>query len=260
MITQLEKLLTSFFIRLPDEIKQSLEFNHGISFDAGVLGERINYVLNGTKGTASNGGGSFDATDGSESKACFYGQPSTCKSCGAKVNYYSDVCTCGSTDLKPNTDTRWGISCSSHFKYLGQIPFYQLVTIRPLNKDLDCLKFQLDVYRIEGDDPIFNEILERQLTYGHASKNLMPLSLDFYMSSPTHILSVNITIADEVSYDYEVNTPHKITTVPAHLFSKKKLALLPDTDEISVETVYQILGLPPSNLGKPRGITKRKTK
>jgi ribosomal protein L40E len=261
LTTTLENLLTSFFIQLPNEIRQSLEFNHGISFDAGVLGERIKYVLNGTKGTASNGGGSFDSTDGSEAKAVFFAQPSTCKKCGAKVNYYAKQCHCGSTDLKPNNDTRWGIDCKAHFQYLEQIPFYQFVSIRPLNKDIDCLRFQLDVYRVDSDNIIFNEILRKQIEKGSKPhKNFMPFGRDFYMSSPTHILSVVITITDNCSYDYKVNDPQKLTTIPTHLFTKDEQKVLPRVPSLDVISAHQLVGLGKSSHGKPRGITTRKTK
>ena len=142
-----------------------------------------------------------------------------------------------------------------------KIPFYQFVSIRPLNKDLDCLRFQLDVYRVDTDNQIFNEILRKQIERGSKPhKNFMPLSRDFYMSCPTHILSVVITITDECSYDYKVNDPQKLTTIPTRLFTKDEQKVLPKLPSIDVISAHRLVGLGKSSHGKPRGITTRKTK
>ena len=123
---EIEEILTHAFINLRDEIKVSLKYNHSIDFNSGCLGERLNFVLHGSKGQPSNGGGGFDADDGSEAKAVFLAQPGKCNDCGSKVHYYSQQCTCGSTNITPKDDTRWGISCAAHFKYEMISPFTAL--------------------------------------------------------------------------------------------------------------------------------------
>lgn len=117
------------------------------------------------------------------------------------------------------------------------------------------------MYRVNTDNHIFNEILRKQLDRGSKPhKNFMPLSRDFYMSRPIHILSVIITITDKCSYDYKVNTPQTLTKIPIHLFTKDEQKVLPKLPLIDVHSAYQLVGLGKSSHGKPRGITKRKTK
>lgn len=260
-IPEFENLITSFFKPLRDEIKQSLRWGHGISFDSGALAERINFVLNDTSGTASNGGGAFDAINGSEVKSVFYAQPSKCRNCGAKVHYYATKCKCGSSDLKPIKDTRWGIDTEAHFKYLEKIPYYFFVIITPLNKDIDELKFNIDIYKVDANDPIFNTILRKQRDSGaKPNKNLLPFSRDFYMSSPTQVLSVNVTVGENVSYDYVSRVPTQLTTISTTLFTKAERELLDNAPVVDVDTAFQVLGQRKTSHGKARGETKRKIK
>lgn len=259
---ELENLLTSFFKPLPEEIRQSLRWSHCISFDSGALAERINFVLNETRGTASNGGCAFDAVNGSEVKSAFFAQPSVCNHCGSKVNFYAEQChVCRSTDLKQKSDTRWGIDAEAHFRYLDQIPYYLLVAIKPLNKDLDNLQFNVEIFRISADDPIFSRILRHQCDHGlKKHKNFMPYGRDFYMSSPTKVLSVNVTIGEDVTYDYECDISEWITQIDTALFTKAERALLGDVPVVDIDVAYQVVGLGHSTHGKKRGETNRKIK
>ncbi len=226
-----------------------------------MLAERINFALNDCIGTPSNGGGAFDADNGSEVKCVFYAQPLECKQCGAKVHYYAEKCRCGSTDLKPKQDTRWGIDAGSHFKYLENIPYYLFVAVTPLSKDIENLRFNIDVYRIQADDPIFNKILRHQVDHGAVKhKNFMPFGRDFYMSSPTQVLSVNITVGDSISYDYVCRVPTWLTTIKTNLFTKAEQDLLNNVPVVDVDTAYQVIGLGKSTHGKARGETHRKIK
>ena len=48
-------LIDHHFGGLRQEIKNSLKFNDGVSFDTGKFGERVNFVLHDTTGVPSNG-------------------------------------------------------------------------------------------------------------------------------------------------------------------------------------------------------------
>lgn len=261
---KLEWVLDHFFKSFVEEIKQSLFFNHAINFDVGCLGERINFVLHGTQGTPSNGGGAFDSTDSSESKAVSYMQPGECLDCGRKVNFYKDTCICGSQNIKKKNDTRFGISTTAHFKYLGEIPFYLLTKLRPLNKDINNPEFELTVYKIQADNKFFNDLLAQQNVMKSKGKNFMPKSWMFYGSSPTELLSLKITLGDIIDYDYISQEPRLINTVPADIFNEKQLKLLRDNNvlpdnsgELLVEKVIPVIGLGKFTGGKKRGTTSR---
>lgn len=191
----------------------------------------------------------------------FYAQPSKCRNCGAKVHHYAIKCKCGSSDLKPIKDTRWGIDTEAHFKYLKEIPYYLFVIISPLNKDIDELKFNIDVYKVNANDPIFNMILRKQHDFGSKKhKNFMPFSRDFFMSSPMQVLSVNVTVGENVSYDYVSRVPTQLTTIRTNLFTKAERKLLDNAPVVDVDTALKVVGLGKTTHGKARGETKRKIK
>ena len=83
---------------------------------------------------------------------------------------------------------------------------------------------------------------------------------DFYMSSPTKILSVDVTIGDEVTYDYVCDIPKWITQIDTALFNKAERALLGDVPVVDVDTAFKVVGLGNTNHGKKRGETNRKIK
>ena len=78
------------------------------------------------------------------------------------------------------------------------------------------------------------------------------------MSSPTHVLSVDVIIGDTVTFDYWVRIPTPITHISTDLFTKAEQALLDDVDTVDIGTAYDALGIGKSTHGKPRGKTTRK--
>ena len=80
------------------------------------------------------------------------------------------------------------------------------------------------------------------------------------MSSPTQILSVDVTINEDVSYDYINQIPTWLTVISTDLFTKAERKLLGNRLEVDTDEAYQIIGIGKSTHGKPRGETHRKIK
>ena len=258
-------LVDHHFGGLRREIKLSLGFNDGVSFDTGKFGERVNFVLHNTKGIPSNGGCAFDAENTSEAKGCNKAQTYECPDCGTKNNYYAHECAkCGGTDRKDPEDTRWGIDSKAHFKYADQMPYYCFTIITPVNRDVENPQFNIKVYRIDAKNEFFNDVLRYQLEHGKkAHKNFMPLGRDFYMSSPQLLVECLVSVTDTVSVQfYEFNLEgRQIETMPIDLFTKaeqEKLQSCAGTCLISeaVETI----GVKKSTHGKERGTLNRNKK
>ncbi len=255
-------LIDHHFGGLRQEIKNSLKFNDGVSFDTGKFGERVNFVLHDTTGVPSNGGCAFDAANGAEAKACNKAQTYVCPDCGSKNNYYAHEChKCGSTGRKDPNDTRWGIDTEAHFKYVDQMPYYCFTIITPLNRSVENPKFNIQVYRIDTKNKFFNDMLCYQLEHGKkAHKNFMPLGRDFYMSSPKMLVDCNVSLSDEVDVEFtEFNTDgREIETIPLSLFTKSEQEQLQSVDGSCIITeAVNVIGVKKSTHGKERGTLNR---
>lgn len=258
-------IINHHFGGIRDEVKFALKYNDGVSFDTGKFGERVNFILHGTKGVPSNGGCAFDAANFSEAKGCNKAQTYECPDCGTKNNYYSDKCAeCGSTERKDPNDTRWGIDAKAHFLYADQMPYYCFTIITPVNRSAENPQFNIKVYRIDAKNEFFNDMLRYQLNHGSkAHKNFMPLGRDFYMSSPEMLVECLVSVTDTVSVQfYEFNPQgRQIETMPLDLFTKaeqKKLKSVAGACLIS--EAVEVIGVKQSTHGKERGTLNRNKK
>ncbi len=250
----------------PEEIQMSLTFNEGIKFDAGALGERINFVLRNTTGQPSNGGCAFDARDGSEAKAVWLGQTTTCDNCGAKNNFYRSNCfECFHEWLSSPNDTRFGIDAKAHFTYQGEIPAYTFVEVRPLNRDTLNPILSVTCWSVEANNKQLNAILKHQVDNGKkAHKNLVPHSRDWWMINPAlQFRAVARIEADGGGqFVWEEWTPgntHGEAQIPTSVFTAKekiKLGVTGDK-EVPHDFAWETLGVKQSTHGRERGVLNR---
>ena len=254
-------LINHTFRSTVDEIKWSLDYNQGFTFDTGKFGERVLFIVENTRGVPSNGGCAFDSEKKSEAKCCFTAQTYICTDCNSKNNYYSDTCyKCGGTDRKDPGDSRWGIDATAHFTYKDEIPCYIFTHVEPLNKDAENPQYRIRVFRINSDNKMFNDILKHQVNAGKkAHKNFMPFKRDFYMCSPIPLVDCTIDITDsKVIVDYDLYCPDNqdgLTRLPVDIFTKSERKLLTSTDNnySLIEEAIKKFGVKNSTHGKERG-------
>lgn len=282
IISAIQDLCNHHFGNIAEEIYFSLKYNHGLSFDTGCFGERIMFILCNTLGVPSNGGCAFDSLLKAEAKALNFAQTYECVDCKSKNNYYSLSCwNCGGTNRKMKTDTRFGINAKSHFKYLDEIPYYVMTTIKPLNRDVKNPKFLVETFRFNTKDEFFCAMLQRQLEAGSTvHKNFMPYGRDFMMSAPTLLMSATVNCtAGNVETIVEFLGEKEFTQMPTTLLTFKeceklgfkykadrKNKLTPTMvreasgDMVDIDIVCELIGVKKSTHGKPRGELNRNDK
>lgn len=266
ILNEFTHLCQHYFGQISTEIRESLKFNHGITFDTASFGERVLFVLYETKGIPSNGGCAHDSLIKAEAKACNFSQTYTCPDCNAKNNYYQTNCwKCNGTRKRLSNDTRWHIDTKAHQEYLDEIPFYLMSAIFPLNSETLNPKFKIEVFRFETKDEFFCKMLNHQFNHGSHSKNFIPYSRDFYMSSPTLILRSLIDCHENnVDVQIEFYGEEKFTQMPIKLFTKSereqlnlKYPKIIEKEMIDISIPIEVIGVKHSTHGKKRGKLNR---
>lgn len=180
-------------------IKQSINSNlDGFVSESGFMGEFLASLITGKKGTASAGMG-FDLSDGikaDESKLAVLVRAAVCNECGEKVLFFKETCSCGSTDFKYPSDSRWGIDSKAGIEYKEQLDKYILQVIKPINNSFDCKEFIYEAFLVDAKNKYFTEYLMNQYLNSPKSNNcnLLPYSFDFYRAEPIKVVSLKITL------------------------------------------------------------------
>lgn len=188
-------------------IKQSVNSNlDGFVSESGFMGEFLASLITGKKGTASAGSG-FDLSDGikaDESKLAVLVRAAVCNSCGEKVLFFKEKCSCGSTDFTYPSDSRWGIDSKAGIEYKEQLDKYILQVIKPVENSFDCNEFIYEAFLVDAKNKYFTEYLMNQYLNSTKSNNcnLLPYSYDFYRAEPVKVISLKITL-NEIDSDIE---------------------------------------------------------
>jgi len=267
-----EDLCDYYFKFISKDIETSLKFNHSLDFPTSNFCERLNFVLHNVKGYPANF--LWDAENKSEVKGCNYTQSVKCHDCGNRNNYYSKTCwSCQSDKFIFIDDTRWGIDTNAHFKYIKQLSYYLFVVIYPLNKEIYSPQFRLQVFKVDSREKFFNKILEHQNKFGSKGKNFMPYSRDFFLSSPSELLNVDIKIKNTITFKYNLKKEKKITSFPVEnkipiekkVITKKEMINLSLEEDAEGElNLIEVLNANPEACnpckhGKNRGLTTRRS-
>jgi hypothetical protein len=147
------------------------------------------------KGTGKSSGDN-DHDNGDETKGANKIRPKTC-SCGKICHFFLEKCSCGSStfdysDDELKTDVRWGIDTNAHFRY--GVPNYHLWILEAKEYSASNRTFLFTLYKINGENKHFNEILKVQNESKSKSKNFIPYSKDFYASEPNKMATFEITL------------------------------------------------------------------
>ena len=265
-----EDLCEHYFKFISKDIETSLKFNHSLDFPTSNFCERLNFVLHNVKGYPANF--LWDAENKSEVKGCNYTQSVKCHDCGKRNNYYSKNCwSCKSEEFIFTKDARWGIDTHAHFKYIEELSYYLFVSIYPLNKEIYSPHFRLQVFKVDSNEEFFNKVLAHQKKFGEKQKNFMPYSRDFYLSSPSELLNVDIEIKNTITFKYNLEKEKKIISFPVEnkipiektVITKKELINLGlEKDDEGILNLLELLNANPEpcnpcSHGKNRGLTTR---
>jgi hypothetical protein len=267
-------------------IKQSIESNlDGFVSESGFMGEFLASLITGKKGTASAGMG-FDLSDGvkaDESKLAILVRAAVCNNCGEKVLFFKETCSCGSTNFRYPSDSRWGIDSKAGIEYKEQLDKYILQVIKPLNNSFDCKEFIYEAFLVNANNKYFTEYLMNQYLNSPKSNNcnLLPYSFDFYRAEPIKVVSLKITLnasnsdVECIYYDLK-NT--EFEKMPLNVIESKTLKNILENNSIqfkkssSRQTLISLIEnnldvnnftselfpLKQKNLGKERGTLVRK--
>ena len=242
------------------------EYNIPIQFDTGNFGETLAVLMFETLGAGTSGGCSFDTAIGHEVKTISFLQSIKCTGCGFKCNFFTPECyKCGGTEFSHPKDSRAGISCTSHRKYLDQLDSYVIFHLEPDTYDHSCRSITLRAYVIEKDNKFFNELLTLQEATASKHKNLT-LNIEFDLCAPARIFEAHIhfgkkTQVDIVHANCTYNT-NEVGIIPREKFEenrryRKFASIVPDAHSPLENTKYNILAQK-SMHGKKRGKVERK--
>jgi len=270
----------------PIRIKQSINSNlDGFVSESGFMGEYLASLITGKKGTASAGLG-FDLSDGvnaDESKLAILVRAAVCNSCGEKVLFFKETCSCGSTEFTYPSDSRWGIDSKAGIEYKEQLDKYILQVIKPLNNSFDCNEFIYEAFLVDAKNKYFTEYLMNQYLNSPSSNNcnLLPYSYDFYRAEPMKVVTLKITLnqfnsdIECIYYDLENTKPEKMpldlpsvknlknileeNTIPFKKSSSKQTLINLIETNLDIDTLtIEDFPLKQKNLGKERGTLVRK--
>lgn len=276
----------SFSDTWPIRIKQSINSNlDGFVSESGFMGEFLASLITGKKGTASAGSG-FDLSDGTtadESKLAVLVRAAVCNKCGEKVLFFTEECSCGSTDFTYPSDSRWGIDAKAGIEYKDQLDKYILQVIRPVDNSFDCKQFIYQAFLVDAKNKYFTEYLMNQYVNSNKSNNcnLLPYSYDFYRAEPILVVSLMITLNESDSnidclyYNLNNNVCERmpLEIVPVKYIksilesnsigfkknsSKSELINLLESNLNTNILSSEYFPLKTKNLNKNRGITSRK--
>ena len=178
------------------------DFNIPIQFDTGNFGETLTVMLFDTLGAGTSGGCSFDTAAGHEVKTISFLQSTECKKCGFKCNFFTPKCyDCGGSDFSHPQDSRAGISCTSHRKYLDQLDSYIIFHLDPDIYQHSCRSVTLKAYLIKKDDPFFNELLALQEANSATKSKNLTLNIEFWSCAPSRIFEAHIKFGKKTSVD-----------------------------------------------------------
>lgn len=226
---------------LKESIELSCLYNQPLDIISAQGAEMLHAAMYGTRCTGSGGSG-WDTADKGESKFSSRVQSRKCKKCGSKVLFFLDQCVeCGSIELHDYPrDSRFGISAKSHIEYIEKLKGYRLALLEPKTFAPDCREFVLRSWFIETKDEWLTTYAQCQLESPKSNHiNFMPLSKDFYRSSPCLHLQATLT-TEGATIEYFDPTNRVPETVPA---------------EYSTGTIAEHFGA--KKFGKERGITQR---
>ena len=225
--------------------------------------ELLTCVEHDVKGTGSISHG-YDHENHDETKGTSWIQPKKCLNCDSKLHFFSDKCSCGSENFKYVNDSRWGIDTKAHFDY--EINKYHLWILYPETYSEKCKVFNLKQYIIDGNDAVFNDILEVQLERGSSKlKNFQPYSGDFYASNPKEISSFTIVFDETFGVDVSRNETEEIVytnSVVKKMLKMMDTTFLNDKDNYLYEDLLPLINVKnkKTSHGKLRGETKRRDK
>ena len=257
----LKKYITIQFKTLKDNIEFSDKFNSPLCFCTSAFGETLTCILKNTKGSGTNGGGSFDTCTGDEVKTLMKLQSKKCTNCGYKNTFFSSSChSCGHESFEYATDTRAGIDSKSHFKYYNELDEYIIVEISPEVLNHNCRRFKLSVSKIKKDNKFFNSLLNVQKQSGTFNKNLLTTSVEYLMSCPCKMFTCVVDVEKDVKVENMLfYGENEYEMVPKELFKRqykeyqnkiKVKSYDPFKNELNIIAVK-------GNHGKKRGKTKR---
>jgi hypothetical protein len=257
------------------EIKKCIKYNQPYSaatqnFAERVCTELFNIILDPKKGY------SFDTNLNDEIKTCEYLQPKTCNNCEKILNFFSDICYCGSTDFKNESgDSRWSINSASHFKHFKELNRYILFLVEC--KDKKTMTFSMKGWIIDKNNSHFNYILKNQSEAKTKSLNFLPFSHDFFLSDPLLFLDMDFN-DNGIIYnfcDVEASIPYLLKrehfNYNSSILNTEELELIlniKDSKKVLLDSLFYKFGNSiklsdlkldkrKKALGKLRGITKR---
>lgn len=229
--------------------------------DVGRFGEALSAALTNYKGSGGKGSGA-DLTNGikqKEVKTVCLCQPSVCSKCQRCSPWSDVVCShCGHCKLIRRTDSRFGISSTSHIKNKDTLEEYMCVLIEHTKND----DFRITVWKIESANEYFSDYIETQSKQSSKTCNLLPRSFDFLMSAPVRLFQVTLTLHSEGSdmptigsIDLE-HYQEKIKWSVLNGAERKLLGIKKD-EEVSIDKACKFLKARKKTHGKPRGETAR---
>jgi hypothetical protein len=186
-------------------IRQSLDSNlDGFCTDSSFMGEYLGHLITGKKGTASAGSG-FDLSDGNKADECKFAilvRGKICANCNNKNLFFRDKCSCGSSEFKYPSDSRWGIDSKAGIDYKDSLEYYVLQTLEPTENSSDCRVFKYKAFIVDAKNKYFAEYLINQRINSKKSDNcnLLPYSYDFYRSQPKKVIDLTIDLNKEGDY------------------------------------------------------------
>jgi hypothetical protein len=257
-------VLNKFCSNWQEKIKLGKKYNSPLSlgFNDGEF-ELLSCVENNLMGTGSISHG-YDHTNKDETKGTSWIQPKKCKKCESKLHFFSEKCSCDSSDMEYINDSRWGIDVVAHFKY--QLQNYRLWFLYTDKFNFDCNTFYLNQFVINSDNINFQKILKVQESRSDSRyKNFLPNSSDFYACNPVEESSFKInfdeihgTIVERLSTNQIIYTQEIIKKMNKII----DLNLLPKKDTYQYEELLPHINIEgkKTSHGKNRGITNRRIK
>ena len=201
------------------------QYNTPILFDTGNFGETLTAMLFETLGAGTSGGCSFDTAAGHEVKTINFFQSIECTKCGFKCNFFTPKCyRCGGAEFSHPQDSRAGISCTSHRKYLDQLDSYVIFHLEPDAYDHSCRSATLTAYLIEKDNKFFNDLLALQEASGSAKSKNLTLNIEFDLCAPARVFEAHVhfgkTTQVDIIYATSVYNASEVRIIPREKFEK----------------------------------------
>lgn len=255
-------------------INKERTLNRNMTFafnNIGGLGEElVMYLYPNSIGSASKGGCAFDiitdydenfkTTRAIEVKTVCLNGSKECKLCKLKAPTFQKVCLkCKNSDFTYKMDSRAGIQAKEHVVHKDILAYY-IIFVLNFNETTNQLSFT--GYKIDSNNEYFTKYIENQYKNGKGNTcNFLPHSYDFYLSGPCKIMDLSICFeTKKVNTNYFDLNNDVIENIPTKIFRKDELNHynIKETENITYESLKDLLILRKKSLGKERGEVKRK--